>query len=124
MPTPKELAPPQTPKTPPSPKFWVPLVTMVGTAVVLGLIEAVTPGLFSFLGQWEGIAYTVVTAGLGATAAWLKTDPLRSVGAIVSMDHEDDGQPHYGEVIQQDDENVLVLPPDLDRKPGPDHRAE
>lgn len=71
------------PKSPVSPKVWAGLLTGLAVAAIGGLVTAVTPDTFDFLGPWGVIVYTGVTVGLAQLAAWLKRDPIRAVGAQV-----------------------------------------
>jgi hypothetical protein len=72
-------------QTPVSPKVKASTITaavtgLLLTAIVAG-IGAITPGLFAFLGAWQGVAYAVVIAAGTYLAGYLATDPLRLAGA-------------------------------------------
>jgi hypothetical protein len=68
--------------TPVSPK----VTAGASVAAIVGLLLQVgvniTPDTFAFLGAGQGLAFMIVTLGLGALAAWWKTDPLRDVPAV------------------------------------------
>lgn len=112
------------PKTETSPKVWAAGTTIVVSALVLTLTQQITPELFDFLGSWAPVAYAVAVAGLGAFAGWWKTDPLRSVGAVIRDAHGEEGVVEFeaGTITENEDGTVTVAPP-ADRVPGPDHRA-
>ena len=65
------------PKTTLSPKVIAQAVTSVALVVLVAAINAVTPELFAFLGDFAGIAYAGVVALGGALAGYIKGDPLR-----------------------------------------------
>jgi len=60
-----------------SPKVTAQAVTSVVLVVLVAAINAITPELFSFLGDFAGIAFAAVVALGGALAGFLKGDPLR-----------------------------------------------
>jgi len=65
--------------TPVSPK----VTAGAAVAAIVGLLlqygATITPATFAWLGAGQSLAFTVVTLGVGALAAWWKTDPLRVV---------------------------------------------
>jgi len=81
------------PKSPVSPKVWAGLATGLAVAAIGGVISAVTPHTFDFLGPWGVIAYTAVTVGLAQLAAYLKRDPIRAVGAAAVEQIQANNQP-------------------------------
>lgn len=64
-----------------SPKVWAGLLTGLIVAAIGGIVAAVTPDTFAFLGAWGPIIYSLVTIGGAQLAAFLKTDPLRATSA-------------------------------------------
>jgi hypothetical protein len=72
------------PTNPVSPKVKSSTITsiitgLVLTAIVAG-IGAATPDLFSFLGAWQGVAYTAIVAVGVALSGYLTKDPDRIAG--------------------------------------------
>lgn len=115
-----------TPKTETSPKVWVSLAAIVGTGVLTGFLDSVTVEMFSGLGSWGFVLFSVITAAIAGTLMWLKGDPLRTYGAVLRDAHGEDGadESDIGKIVENPDGTVTVRPgQDPDRLPGPDHRA-
>lgn len=66
-----------------SPKVIVGLLTGLAIAAIGGILAAVTPDTFAFLGAWGPLVYSVVTVGGAQLAAYLKRDPARVDTAAV-----------------------------------------
>lgn len=67
----------QDPKKTISPKVIASAVSGLAVTLILGLLNAVTPETFAFLGSWSSLAYMLVVAVAGVVAGWAKSDPMR-----------------------------------------------
>lgn len=64
--------------TPISPKVTAGSAVAAIVGLLLQYANTITPDTFAFLGKGQGLAFMVVTLGVGALAAWSKNDPLRT----------------------------------------------
>jgi len=67
--------------SPVSPKVTAGAAVAAIVGLLLQVSVSITPDTFSWLGAGQGLAFTLVTLGIGTFAAWWKTDPLRVVPA-------------------------------------------
>jgi hypothetical protein len=66
-----------------SPKVKAGFVWGISALLAMAVLEGITPEMFASLGVWENMARNVVTVALTLLGAYLKSDPLRDLGAAV-----------------------------------------